>query len=163
MDYDFKVQEWTHDRADSNLGFLDGYLEKFDPSFPIVYSYNGDYSDSTFESLPDSTLESFLSSLSDSAPESLSISFPTVPSTPVPLPKRVSHSRGRRASKEESPKRKHACTHPECTDSFTRPEHLRRHLRAHKGEKLFACQECGKSFTRADNMNTHKRKVHRGC
>ena len=42
MDYDFKVQEWNHDRLDSNLGFLDEVLEKFDPSFPIVYSYNGD-------------------------------------------------------------------------------------------------------------------------
>ena len=130
-----------------------------------VISLTGDDSDLTIESLPDSTLESFLSSLSDSAPESLSISisFPTVPSTLVPIPSRVPHSRGRRACKEESPKRKHACTHPECTDSFTRPEHLRRHLRAHKGERLYTCQDCGKSFTRADNMNTHKRKVHRGC
>lgn len=53
------------------------------------------------------------------------------------------------------------CTgYPDCNMSFTRSEHLARHLRKHTGERPFTCPHCAKSFSRLDNLRQHKQTVH---
>lgn len=53
------------------------------------------------------------------------------------------------------------CTgYPDCSMSFTRSEHLARHLRKHTGERPFTCPHCSKSFSRLDNLRQHKQTVH---
>lgn len=47
----------------------------------------------------------------------------------------------------------------DCTMTFTRSEHLARHIRKHTGERPFQCH-CGKSFSRLDNLRQHASTVH---
>ncbi|CDK27219.1 unnamed protein product [Kuraishia capsulata CBS 1993] len=47
-----------------------------------------------------------------------------------------------------------------CSMSFTRSEHLARHIRKHTGERPFHCQHCHRSFSRLDNLRQHKQTVH---
>ncbi|KAJ5821907.1 uncharacterized protein N7525_011191 [Penicillium rubens] len=42
-----------------------------------------------------------------------------------------------------------------CQATFTRQEHLNRHIRSHTTEKPFQCLQCGKSFTRLDVLHRH--------
>lgn len=49
---------------------------------------------------------------------------------------------------------------PGCTMSFTRSEHLARHIRKHTGERPFTCPFCSKNFSRLDNLRQHKHTVH---
>ncbi|KAL4814909.1 fungal-specific transcription factor domain-containing protein [Aspergillus spinulosporus] len=55
-----------------------------------------------------------------------------------------------------------------CQTTFTRQEHLSRHLRSHNAEKPFHCVQCGKSFSRLDVLHRHgqshtyKRKASEG-
>ncbi|KAK2804987.1 hypothetical protein FQN51_001081 [Onygenales sp. PD_10] len=42
-----------------------------------------------------------------------------------------------------------------CRATFTRQEHLTRHLRSHTTEKPFKCPECGKGFSRHDVLHRH--------
>lgn len=46
-----------------------------------------------------------------------------------------------------------------CNMTFTRSEHLARHIRKHTGERPFQCH-CGKSFSRLDNLRQHAQTVH---
>lgn len=46
-----------------------------------------------------------------------------------------------------------------CEMTFTRSEHLARHVRKHTGERPFPCH-CGKSFSRLDNLRQHAATVH---
>ncbi|KAI1331872.1 hypothetical protein F5Y16DRAFT_359471 [Xylariaceae sp. FL0255] len=55
--------------------------------------------------------------------------------------------------------RKYTC--PECTSSFKRPEHLKRHQRGHDSNKKFGCPICGKGFARSDIRARHL-AVHAG-
>lgn len=53
------------------------------------------------------------------------------------------------------------CTNfPPCTMSFTRYEHLARHIRKHTGERPFQCEFCNKRFSRLDNLRQHIHTVH---
>ncbi|KAF9888016.1 hypothetical protein FE257_009406 [Aspergillus nanangensis] len=44
-----------------------------------------------------------------------------------------------------------------CQTTFTRQEHLTRHVRSHRAEKPFHCGQCRKSFTRLDVLHRHSR------
>ncbi|KAI5790312.1 hypothetical protein EDC01DRAFT_616762, partial [Geopyxis carbonaria] len=45
-----------------------------------------------------------------------------------------------------SPEVRYNCD--QCSSSFRRPEHLRRHQRDHLHERPFVCTMCGKKFSR---------------
>ncbi|GAA6003254.1 hypothetical protein JCM10207_001827 [Rhodosporidiobolus poonsookiae] len=47
----------------------------------------------------------------------------------------------------------------ECAMTFTRSEHLARHVRKHTGERPFKCH-CGRTFSRLDNVRQHAATVH---
>lgn len=51
------------------------------------------------------------------------------------------------------------CPHPGCTSAFSESSNLSKHIRTHKGEKGYACDECGKAFSRSDQLARHK-KIH---
>ncbi|KAE8315349.1 fungal-specific transcription factor domain-containing protein [Aspergillus transmontanensis] len=46
---------------------------------------------------------------------------------------------------------------PWCSRTFSKAEHLARHVRSHTKEKPFGCSECGKAFTRHDTLLRHAR------
>ncbi|KAH8817296.1 fungal-specific transcription factor domain-containing protein [Xylogone sp. PMI_703] len=46
---------------------------------------------------------------------------------------------------------------PFCSLTFSKEEHLSRHIRAHTKEKPFGCITCGKMFTRNDTLLRHAR------
>lgn len=48
---------------------------------------------------------------------------------------------------------------PPCNLSFTRSEHLARHIRKHTGERPFQCH-CQRRFSRLDNLRQHAQTVH---
>ncbi|KAL8965554.1 MAG: hypothetical protein Q9197_006460 [Variospora fuerteventurae] len=111
-----------------------------------------------------------------------------VPSTPAPLSREHSHNstqspasqdidmdmsdEGDGASDDESVDaetgrpikkkkgQKFYCTDfPPCNLSFTRSEHLARHIRKHTGERPFQCH-CSRRFSRLDNLRQHAQTVH---
>ncbi|GMM52985.1 Usv1 protein [Starmerella bacillaris] len=47
----------------------------------------------------------------------------------------------------------------DCKMSFSRSEHLSRHIRKHTGERPFHCK-CGRAFSRLDNLRQHVHTVH---
>ncbi|QGA18746.1 hypothetical protein EYB26_006431 [Talaromyces marneffei] len=46
---------------------------------------------------------------------------------------------------------------PWCSQSFSKDEHLARHIRSHTKEKPFSCPTCRKAFTRHDSLLRHSR------
>ncbi|KEQ69386.1 hypothetical protein M436DRAFT_56476, partial [Aureobasidium namibiae CBS 147.97] len=43
----------------------------------------------------------------------------------------------------------------DCRKSYSRVDHLARHVRLHTKEKPYLCQTCNKSFARADLLKRH--------
>ncbi|KAK8225525.1 hypothetical protein HDK77DRAFT_385619, partial [Phyllosticta capitalensis] len=43
-----------------------------------------------------------------------------------------------------------------CGATFSRQEHLTRHVRSHADERPFACAVCGRRFTRRDTLKRHE-------
>ncbi|KAL1407519.1 hypothetical protein Q8F55_006952 [Vanrija albida] len=52
----------------------------------------------------------------------------------------------------------HKC--PLCSATFTRPQHVGRHLRAHTGDRPYECKECPLRFARSDLLSRHVNKAH---
>lgn len=43
-----------------------------------------------------------------------------------------------------------------CSKSFSRKEHLMRHMLSHTGQRLYGCDLCHKHFSRKDNLHKHR-------
>ncbi|KAI0711803.1 hypothetical protein C8T65DRAFT_182133 [Cerioporus squamosus] len=52
----------------------------------------------------------------------------------------------------------HKC--PVCQSTFTRPQHVARHMRSHTGDRPYKCQHCGDQFARSDLLSRHINKCH---
>ncbi|CAL1715925.1 unnamed protein product [Somion occarium] len=52
----------------------------------------------------------------------------------------------------------HKC--PVCNSTFTRPQHVARHMRSHTGDRPYKCQHCGDQFARSDLLSRHVNKCH---
>jgi uncharacterized C2H2 Zn-finger protein len=52
----------------------------------------------------------------------------------------------------------HKC--PVCQATFTRPQHVARHIRSHTGDRPYKCQYCGDQFARSDLLSRHVNKCH---
>lgn len=52
----------------------------------------------------------------------------------------------------------HKC--PVCFATFTRPQHVARHMRSHTGDRPYKCQHCGDQFARSDLLSRHVKKCH---
>jgi len=68
-------------------------------------------------------------------------------------------SDSQRPSKKKKGQRFFCTAFPPCTLSFTRSEHLARHIRKHTGERPFICH-CSRRFSRLDNLRQHAQTVH---
>lgn len=64
-----------------------------------------------------------------------------------------------RTSKKKKGLRFFCTEFPPCNLSFTRSEHLARHIRKHTGERPFQCH-CNRRFSRLDNLRQHAQTVH---
>lgn len=62
-------------------------------------------------------------------------------------------------SKKKKGQRFYCTDYPPCNLSFTRSEHLARHIRKHTGERPFQCH-CSRRFSRLDNLRQHAQTVH---
>ncbi|KAF9491671.1 hypothetical protein BDN71DRAFT_1592166 [Pleurotus eryngii] len=47
-----------------------------------------------------------------------------------------------------------------CQATFTRPQHVARHMRSHTGDKPYKCEFCGDQFARSDLLSRHVNKSH---
>ncbi|KFY23438.1 hypothetical protein V493_05854 [Pseudogymnoascus sp. VKM F-4281 (FW-2241)] len=66
---------------------------------------------------------------------------------------------GTRSTKKKKSQRFFCTEYPPCNLSFTRSEHLARHIRKHTGERPFQCH-CSRRFSRLDNLRQHAQTVH---
>ncbi|KFY52012.1 hypothetical protein V496_08696 [Pseudogymnoascus sp. VKM F-4515 (FW-2607)] len=66
---------------------------------------------------------------------------------------------GTRSTKKKKSQRFFCTDYPPCNLSFTRSEHLARHIRKHTGERPFMCH-CSRRFSRLDNLRQHAQTVH---
>ncbi|KAK4149728.1 Biofilm and cell wall regulator 1 [Chaetomidium leptoderma] len=62
-------------------------------------------------------------------------------------------------NKKKKSQRFYCTEYPPCNLSFTRSEHLARHIRKHTGERPFQCH-CSRRFSRLDNLRQHAQTVH---
>ncbi|KAI1752984.1 hypothetical protein F4782DRAFT_108605 [Xylaria castorea] len=66
---------------------------------------------------------------------------------------------GSKTGKQKKNQRFWCTDYPPCHLSFTRSEHLARHIRKHTGERPFQCH-CSRRFSRLDNLRQHAQTVH---
>ncbi|XP_023303972.2 zinc finger protein 420 [Lucilia cuprina] len=66
----------------------------------------------------------------------------------------------------KTPRRRHGSTKnednrcKECNRTFTRYNHLLRHMLTHSDEKPHVCNFCGKGFSRSDHLQKHIQSIH---
>ncbi|TVY83061.1 C2H2 finger domain transcription factor dvrA [Lachnellula suecica] len=71
----------------------------------------------------------------------------------------VINADGTKSNKKKKTNRFYCQDFPPCKLSFTRSEHLARHIRKHTGERPFQCH-CMRRFSRLDNLRQHAQTVH---
>jgi uncharacterized Zn-finger protein len=59
----------------------------------------------------------------------------------------------RSVSTYENKKYVHTC--PVCNKTFTRPNHVAKHMQRHTGERPFECGVCGKKLSRMSTLREH--------
>ncbi|CAK7207545.1 Up in starvation [Sporothrix eucalyptigena] len=64
-----------------------------------------------------------------------------------------------KSGRKKKSQRFYCVDYPPCNLSFTRSEHLARHIRKHTGERPFECH-CLRRFSRLDNLRQHAQTVH---
>ena len=64
----------------------------------------------------------------------------------------------RRHRKAHSGERPYKCSL--CPSTFSHKHVMERHMRRHTGEKPYKCQICGEAFSRQDKLASHKGKQH---
>lgn len=78
----------------------------------------------------------------------------------------ASSSAGNKHTKLKTPRRRHGSSKTEdnrckeCNRSFTRYNHLLRHMLTHSDEKPHVCNFCGKGFSRSDHLQKHIQSIH---
>ncbi|ERS95316.1 c2h2 transcription factor [Sporothrix schenckii 1099-18] len=71
----------------------------------------------------------------------------------------VDESTSGKSGRKKKSQRFYCTEFPPCNLSFTRSEHLARHIRKHTGERPFECH-CLRRFSRLDNLRQHAQTVH---
>ncbi|CAI6334989.1 unnamed protein product [Periconia digitata] len=77
----------------------------------------------------------------------------------VPSDDESTNGDAKQSSKKKKGQRFFCTDFPPCALSFTRSEHLARHIRKHTGERPFQCH-CARRFSRLDNLRQHAQTVH---
>ena len=70
------------------------------------------------------------------------------------------HHQGQHGGSNHSTQGLLHCTYEGCTKTYSRREHLNRHIKLHMGiepERPYYCMDCAKTFTRKEHLMRHRR------
>lgn len=87
---------------------------------------------------------------------------PTYEQTENPTSSKIKHEN----TTVKPPRRRHGSSNnednrcKECNRTFTRYNHLLRHMLTHSDEKPHVCNFCGKGFSRSDHLQKHIQSIH---
>ncbi|VDP87315.1 unnamed protein product [Schistosoma mattheei] len=68
------------------------------------------------------------------------------------------HKLSQHSSVDNHPRRRHVCTFPGCSRSYSELNRLEEHLRTHSGERPYVCRKpgCGATFARLSGVKSHE-------
>ncbi|CAH8632550.1 unnamed protein product, partial [Schistosoma rodhaini] len=68
------------------------------------------------------------------------------------------HKFSQHSSADKDPRRRHTCTFPGCSRSYSELNKLKEHLRTHTGERPYVCRKpgCGATFARLSGVKSHE-------
>ncbi|CAH8630545.1 unnamed protein product [Schistosoma rodhaini] len=68
------------------------------------------------------------------------------------------HKLSQHSSVDKDPRRRHTCTFPGCSRSYSELNKLKEHLRTHTGERPYVCRKpgCGATFARLSGVKSHE-------
>ncbi|CAH8614547.1 unnamed protein product [Schistosoma margrebowiei] len=68
------------------------------------------------------------------------------------------HKLSQHSSVDNHPRRRHICTFPGCSRSYSELNRLEEHLRTHTGERPYVCRKpgCGATFARLSGVKSHE-------